>query len=113
MRCLIVKPGKLPKEIVVENLLEALQDEVEGYVEFVPLSDDAVMIVNEEGKLRGMPVNRWLIGPDGRLCDVIRGNIVIVGVKGENLCGLTDTQAKCFADMFGSAAVSPWRDDAQ
>lgn len=39
----------------IENTLEALQAAVDGYIEAVTLAPGrAVMIVNEEGRLRGM-----------------------------------------------------------
>lgn len=37
--------------------LKALRDAVEGYIETVPLGDGRYLVVNEEGKLRGLPHN--------------------------------------------------------
>lgn len=37
--------------------LEELQGVVDGYVELIGLSDDRLMVVNEEGKLIGLPIN--------------------------------------------------------
>ena len=47
--------GKSISETDVANTLEALQTAVDGYIESVTLiPDKAVMIVNEEGRLRGI-----------------------------------------------------------
>ncbi|MBD5319380.1 MAG: DUF3846 domain-containing protein [Bacteroides sp.] len=37
--------------------LDELQGFVEGYIEIVHLTDEYVMVVNEEGKLIGLPLN--------------------------------------------------------
>ncbi len=37
--------------------LKELQTAVCGYIEAIPLRDGRVLVVNEEGKLRGMPTN--------------------------------------------------------
>jgi len=37
--------------------LPSLQAAVEGYIETVPLGDGRILIVNEEGKLYGLPHN--------------------------------------------------------
>lgn len=38
--------------------LAELQQMVGGYIEVVPLSEGQLMVLNEEGKLRGLAVNR-------------------------------------------------------
>lgn len=38
--------------------LEELQVYVDGYIEAIFLDDDTVMVVNEEGKLLGLPYNQ-------------------------------------------------------
>ena len=67
--------------IEIENTLEALQAAVDGYIEAVTLvPGKAVMIVNEEGLLRGMPYNAFatLIAAKN-----IVGPALVVGVDGE------------------------------
>ena len=65
----------------IENTLEALQAAVDGYIEAVTLiPGKAVMIVNEEGLLRGMtpnPAASMIAGTK------IVGPALIVGVDGE------------------------------
>jgi len=38
--------------------LEELQGFVDGYIEIITLSDDLIMVVNEEGKPLGLPFNK-------------------------------------------------------
>ena len=65
----------------IDNTLEALQTAVDGYIETVPLvADKAVMIVNEEGLLRGMSYNAFATLIAARN---IVGPALIVGVDGE------------------------------
>lgn len=68
-------------EVDIENTLEALQHSVDGYIETVTLiPGKAVMIVNEEGLLRGMtpnPAASMIAGTK------IVGPALIVGVDGD------------------------------
>lgn len=80
IKCLLVKPYELPKEIEIDNTLEAKQKLVGGYIEqaFLPKDDSVVLICNEEGKINGMKPNRD-IGHD-----IIFGPFLIVGNDFEN-----------------------------
>ena len=77
IRVIVKNPGEAPEEREVPNTLAALQTIVDGYIEAVPLARDAVILVNEEGKLRGMAPNVMYFD------DVLVGPVVIVGVRGE------------------------------
>lgn len=77
IRVIVKKPGMAPEWKIIPNELEALQREVDGYIEVIRFAEDAAMIVNEEGKLRGLEPNfRWGI-------DMIVGTAILVGVDGE------------------------------
>lgn len=78
IRALLVKPHEKPEEILIENELSYFQKAVEGYIEVIRLEDDAVIICNEEGKLRNLPLNRGIFDPDGNPLDIIRGSFLIV-----------------------------------
>ena len=59
IKVLLLQPRKTPKPIEIENTLEAMQAVVGGDIEeYAPFDDDVVLICNEEGKLRGLPLNR-------------------------------------------------------
>lgn len=73
--------GRTVSEVKIDNTLEALQTAVDGYIETVTLiPGKAVMIVNEEGLLRGMAPN-----PAASMIarTKIVGPALIVGVDGE------------------------------
>ena len=57
----LIKADGTIKEISPKNNgffgLEELQELVGGYIEVIYLPSDTIMIVNEEGKLKGLPTN--------------------------------------------------------
>lgn len=70
-------------------MLEAFQKSVGGYIECAGLKDGAVLICDDEGKLKGLRPNRRLGG------DLIVGTFLIAGVDAEgDFCSLTETQAE-------------------
>lgn len=80
---LLVKVNEKPKIIEFDESLHALQNLVHGNIEFMNMiEEDVDLVVNEEGKINGMPINRFLLY-DGKLIDVIMGDFVIVGVDNE------------------------------
>ena len=83
MKVIRKRPGEEPETIEIETTLAALQKEVGGYIEVIPL-DGMAFIVNEEGKLHGLPEN-FRFGND-----VLVGTVLLVGTDGDEFCGLTD-----------------------
>lgn len=82
----IKEPGQAPKvEPLFENTLEAFQKAVDGYIEAVTVTEDVVIICNEEGRLRGLPFNVELFGVG------FVGTIIVAGVKGEEFASLKST----------------------
>ena len=80
--------GRKHEKIDIENTLEALQEAVGGYIETVRLRvDNAVMIVNEEGLLLGMPYNATASALAGQ---PIVGTAVVVGVNGDEFTDIPD-----------------------
>lgn len=75
-------------EVDIENTLDAFQSAVDGYIESVTLvPGKAVMIVNEEGLLRGMAPN-----PAASMIAGIKivGPAIVVGVDGEEFTDLPE-----------------------
>ena len=74
IRVLIVEPDKLPYEKMILNKLEDKQEIVGGNIEYTQLDNDdnVLLICNEEGKLDGLPYNRY-IGHD-----IIAGPFIFV-----------------------------------
>ena len=49
IKVLLVEPEKYPKEIVIDDSLEAMQEVVGGDIEeYMPYDDDVAIICNEE-----------------------------------------------------------------
>ena len=82
----------LPDKKTIGEQLHQLQEQVGGQIETVRIfaDNDMTALVNEEGLLRGLPENECIPG--------LLGDIIIVGVEGDRLVGLTSLQiAKCLA----------------
>ena len=86
MRVMSKEPGKGWKVAEIENTLEALQQGVGGKLEAVTLASDACILCNEEGRLLGMPYNITICGVS------FVGQLLIVGIAGEDFAGLTEQQ---------------------
>ena len=101
IKVLMVAPGEHPKEVMLENNLDALQKAVsigcdyQGLIEVVGLDDGVCIICNEEGKLLGLEGNRRLNE------DIIAGVFYVVG---EDNCGnfvsLTEAQIERYSKHF-------------
>jgi hypothetical protein len=75
------------QKVEFENLTD-YQTAVGGYIETVHLEGHPLVIVaDEEGKVKGLPVNRratclwWLLNPDGLGGDILVGDVVILGAR--------------------------------
>ena len=92
IRVLVVEPGKDPEVRTIENSLEGIQEIVQGYIECVTLRDkageDLVLICNEEGKIRNLPMNAMIPEID----DMIFGTFLIAGTDRDEFASLTDEQ---------------------
>lgn len=87
MRAIVKRVGQSPRVEDIKNDLQTLQELVGGYIECVMVGKGIVLVVNEEGKLDGLPANF----PLGN--DVIVGTAVFVanGFDGD-FTDLTDEQ---------------------
>ena len=98
---LLIEPECYPKTIEIEPGLEPLQKAVGGWIEAVyPWEDKAAIIVNEEGKLDQLPLNRALRTEDGEIYDITAGNMVIVGLGEEDFSSLTKDQPAHYEKLF-------------
>lgn len=96
MRVIRKRPGQVPQIVDVENTLESLQFEVDGWIEAVTFSEDACVICNEEGRIQGLPFNLELMGI------LFFGTILIVGVDGENFTDLSDAVVELMMREMGA-----------
>ena len=93
MKAIRIRPRELPQLIDVENTLEALQEQVGGYIQAVPAFSDAVVICDEEGRLKGYPANCTICGVG------YVGTVLIVGVDGEEFCDIPKEAAVPFVEL--------------
>ena len=73
-----VEPGKEARKIEMKDELTEMQNLVGGMIEeHMPFEDEVAIICNDEGKMRGMPLNRGIEDEDGKLMDIIAGPFFI------------------------------------
>lgn len=78
MKAIVVRRGEKPALEEVGEELEAMQAVVGGYIqEIMPWEDEVALVCNEEGKLNGWPINRFLLDDKGRVVDAICGTFFL------------------------------------
>lgn len=102
---LLVQPGKAPKEVKIDDTLDAIQSAVGGYFEVIsPFDDGAVIVCNEEGKLTGMKPNRALYEDHERstISDILVGDFFIAYVSdsSDQLQSLPEALMKKYYERF-------------
>lgn len=101
LKILVVEPDNVPYIKLIEDTLEAKQELVGGYVEFVyPFNDSVALVCNEEGKLLGMPLNRSLRDENGTPYDMIAGTFFVVGLDEDSTRGLTEEEISKYESVF-------------
>ena len=106
MTVLLVEPGKYPQPVEIGTDLEDLQKAVGGYIEVTyPFDEQVGIVMNEEGKINGMDLNRALRDDDGRIYDVVAGPMLIVGLTEESFGSLTPDQMQKFEQQFHQPEV--------
>ena len=89
MKVLIKEPGKPWETAEVENTLEALQGVVGGYIETMPVvamdtNEKVVMVMDEEGRLKGKELNIVVCGVN------IVGTVLLCGQDGDDFTDVPD-----------------------
>lgn len=98
---LIVEPLKEPYIKTISNGLKELQNEVGGNIEAIfPFEDSVTIVLNDDGKFRGLTPNRALYDCDGQLCDVIAGTFLVLGTAGEDFCSLSKEQTEKYMEKY-------------
>lgn len=100
IRVLKVEPNKLPEVVDLQNDLDSLQKAVsigadyQGLIELIHAERGVMFMLNEEGKLIDLPVNRIV----GR--DVFCGVFYVVGDDGENITSLPEHKIVKYMNVF-------------
>ena len=95
LRIVLKKVGEIPEIMNIENTLEAKQKLVGGLIEVVSVTDNILLICNEEGKLENLFPNLVFD------YDYIAGDCIFVGDDYENgdFKSLTDDQIDEIKDL--------------
>jgi len=98
---LIIEPEKKPYVKEIDSGLKSLQSVVDGDIEtFYPTEDDVVFIVNEEGKISGLPLNRGIRSDEGELVDIIAGTFMIAGLGEDNFASLSQDMIDKYSEKY-------------
>lgn len=108
MKVLIVEPMKPPHVRDIDSGIHSLQDIVGGTIQIIyPFEDKACVVCNDEGKLLGLPFNRFLKDRDGNPYDVICGTFFVAGLGFEDIKSLTDKQIETYSRMYSREYLIP------
>lgn len=81
---------KVPQKVSISRGLESLQKMVGGYISFTyPFKEDVGIVLNDEGKLLGLPFNRALRDENGNPYDIINGDFLVVGLTDDDISSLS------------------------
>ncbi|NMP24498.1 DUF3846 domain-containing protein [Sulfobacillus harzensis] len=83
MRVVIANPGKRAYVADIDPGLESMQRVVGGLIELWAVDGAAHFLCNEEGRLIGLPLNRFVTLSDGTVWDIY-GPILVVGGNAED-----------------------------
>lgn len=99
---LLVEPGKRPEIIEIHDTLKAMQNIVGGDIEVYRPFDDVAIVCNEEGKVKGLPLNRAIYSDKGELVDIIAGAFFVcyTPVDSEKFLSLPKELAEKYEGYF-------------
>ena len=101
MKVVMLRPKEKACVVEIDDNLASYQKVVGGYIEVVaPYSDGVVFVCNEEGKLKGLPLNRAIRDEDGNVLDIIAGTAFLCDGSGEDLKGLDEHQLEAYLGQF-------------
>ena len=103
MKVLVIKPDQNPVVEEIGEGLEAMQSVVGGYIQAVyPWGDGVAVVCNEEGKLCGLPLNRFIIA-NGQIIDCIAGDFFLCYAppECEHFQSLPDDLIEKYSSIFG------------
>ncbi len=98
---LMVEPNRYPRPMKVGTELEDLQSAVGGMIEVsYPFEDPVGLVMNENGKIEGLPLNRALRDENGEIYDVVAGSFMVVGLTEDSFGSLTPEQTQRYGELF-------------
>ena len=103
MKILAIDKYEEPVVKEIENNLKDMQRYVMGHIETITLSETAMLVCNDVGKLADLTPNRIL--KIGNSHDVIRGDFFICGWSGDEFCDIFDDDVEKYTKMFSKPDV--------
>jgi hypothetical protein len=118
IRVVVAAVGEAAEVREIGSELEPMQEVVGGLIEPLRLSGSIFLIVNEEGRMRGLPPNRCftptgagylpgIVRPDGRAVGgvTVVGTVFATKTKGEDFVSLTEDEAEELRQFLDAARV--------
>ncbi len=101
VRVMVLEPGKHAEvRFICPKTLPCI---LGGKPEFCEALNGITIAVNEEGKLKGLPLNRSLVDEDGDVLDIFAGTMVVFGCGGDHeLRSLTDEEVILLLEELGA-----------
>ena len=103
IRIIVCRVDERAEVIEIEDSLKAMQEVVGGLIqEYMPFEDEVALIVNEEGKMTGLPLNRGIRNEKGRLQDIVAGDFFIcyAPIESERFLSMPPDLEKKYLEMF-------------
>lgn len=114
LQVLLISPGEEPKVVEISDELSEMQRLVGGYIqEIMPFDDEVALVCNEEGKFRGLPLNRAIRDEKGEIMDIIAGDFFLCSapIMSESFESLSKEQMKKYQNKFRNPEQFIIRDD--
>ena len=98
---LVVEPMKEPYVKEIDPGLHVLQAEVGGDIAAsYPFDDPVGLVLNDEGKLIGLDLNRSLRDEHGEIYDIVAGTFLVVGLGPESFASLPPDMIQKYTEQF-------------
>lgn len=79
----------------IDNTLEAMQEFVGGYIETINITDEILLVCNEEGKMHGLQPSAFII-KNQQMQDVIVGKFFLCREDGEDMVSIQESDIEDF-----------------
>ena len=101
IRVLLIEPLEKPRLIEIDHTLENLQELVGGDIQAVyPWDDPVALVCDDDGKAKGYPANRMLVGENGEPYDLVVGTFFICGLTTEDFGSISEELAEKYTELF-------------
>ena len=103
MKVLYIQAGKKPQVIEIRHTLGEMQRLVGGTISsFMPFNDGSVIILNDNGKIDGLPLNRAVYDKNGEIADIIAGDFFIcyAAPDSSEFSSLPDELIRKYSELF-------------